>query len=376
MASSKICMAPLDHKDLNHFYITSAIMDNTRFGLSLPWSQLDSLISQSEWAEKAGFRSLWYPDHIITPGPDVILESFIALTVLSTKTKHCMLGPMVVDPYRRHPSTLAHSTLTLDNISNGRAFLGIGAGEPMNLSPLGIKLDKPLRVLRESIQLIKGLYSATKENPFNFNGQIFKADNASIGLTSIQKPAPPIYVGALGPKTRQATGELADGWVPYVHAPANYGKLAADVVNGAKKAGRNPKEIDMVANIPVLLLDREDDPKRKEVTRRLAIRLILETNTLRDLGYSDPISPELSQANMVVDSSIPKKLEQAADKIPADIAEQIAAIGTPSQIIEVIEKYRRLGATHFLIRLLGRDISTNMNNFGEKIISYYANNKN
>lgn len=344
-----------------------------RFGLSLPWSPLESLISQAELAEKCGFDSLWYPDHVITPGPDVILESFSALTVLAGKTKKCMMGPMVVDPIRRHPSSLAHATLTMDTVSNGRAFLGIGAGEPMNLAPFGMKLEKPLKTLRESIQLIKGLWTATKEKPFNFQGDIFTADNAVIGLSSIQKPGPPIYVGALGPKTRAITGELADGWVPYVHALANYGKLIADVKNGAIRANRKPEEIDMVANIPVVLLEKDTDEKRKEVRRRLAIRLLLETNTLRDLGWSQEIPPEVMQSNMVVDPTISQKLEKEADKIPQEMAEQIAAIGTPSQIIEVIEKYKKLGANHFLIRLMGKDTSANMVEFGNKIIASLKN---
>ncbi|MDE2590651.1 MAG: LLM class flavin-dependent oxidoreductase, partial [Patescibacteria group bacterium] len=253
------------------------------------------------------------------------------------------------------------------------AFLGIGAGEPMNLSPFGLKLEKPVKTLKEAIQLIKGLWTATKEHPLNFNGEIFKADNASLGLTSIQKPGPPVYVGALGPKTRGITGELADGWVPYVHALSNYGRLVEDVRNSAKKMRRNPSQIDMVANIPVLLLESDEPDRRKEIRRRLAIRLLLETNTLRDLGWTQEIPSEICQANMIVEQSISKKLEQEADKIPIEIAEQIAAIGTSSQIIETLESYKKLGATHFLIRLMGKDVQKNLSDFGTKVISAMKN---
>lgn len=339
-----------------------------RFGLSLPWSPLDKLIMQVEEAEKAGFDSLWYPDHVITPGPDVVLESFSTLAVLAMKTRQCVIGPMVVDPIRRHPSSLAHATLTLDNISNGRAFLGIGAGEPMNLSPFGLKLDKPVRTLREAIQLIKGVWGSTKENPFSFDGQVFRAEKAVLGLESIQKPPPPIYVGALGPKTRELTGELADGWVPYVHSLSNYGKLVNEIKNGAKKAQRNPDNIDMVANIPVLLLN-DDTQNKTEVRRRLAIRLLLESNTLRDLGWKDEIPPQITQAKMIVDPLISKRLEKEADKIPMEIVEQIAALGTPAQIIEILESYKKLGATHFLIRLMGKDVKRNLEEFGSRVVS-------
>lgn len=341
-----------------------------KFGLSLPWSPLEGLIMQSQTAEKSGFDSLWYPDHLITPGPDIVLESFSTLTLLALKTKRCMIGPMVVDPIRRHPSSLAHSTITLDNISNGRSFLGIGAGEPMNLSPFGLQLIKPLKMLRESIQMIKGLWTATKQNPFNYTGEIFTAKDASLGLQSIQKPRPPIYVGALGPKTRQLTGEVADGWVPYVHSISNYRKLASDVLAGVKKSHRKLNEIDLVANIPVLLLNKKEDKLTsiREVRRRLAIRLLLETNTLRDLGWNNDIPPEVTQAKMIVNGAISKKLEKEADKIPLEIAQQIAAIGTPEEVIEVIENYAKLGATHFLIRIMGKDVKNNIKRFGKEVI--------
>ena len=75
------------------------------------------------------------------------------------------------------------------------------------------------------------------------------------------------------------------------------------------------------------------------------------------------------QANMIIGPSISKRLEEEADKIPMEIAEQIAAIGTPSQVIETLESYKKLGATHFLIRLMGKDAKKNLKQFGSKVIS-------
>ena len=193
-----------------------------KFGYSISWSSFEEITSRSIEAEKFGFDSIWYHDHLMIPGSAPVLESFSVLTAIATKTNHCKIGQSVVDTSRRHPATIAHSTLTLNHISNGRAFVGLGAGESMNLVPLGLNMKKPLKRLRESIQFVKGVFNATKNSPFNFSGEIFSAKNIFLNVNEKIPKIPPIYVGASGPQTREITGELADGWVPYVHSLSNY----------------------------------------------------------------------------------------------------------------------------------------------------------
>ena len=184
---------------------------------------------------------------------------------------------------------------------------------------------------------------------------------------------PPIYIGASGPRTREITGELADGWIPYVHSLSNYEKLLKDIRNGAKKTKRKISDIDLVANVPILITQNENDDKRKKIGRSLSIRLLLEGSTLRDLGWNEEIPEEFSQSKMVVDESLSKKLEQAADKIPAEMTEQIAAIGRPSEIIEVLENYKKMGANHFLIKFLGQTTTDDLKKFNSEIIQVMKN---
>lgn len=342
---------------------------NVKFGYSIPWSSLDDIILQSQIAEKNCFDTLWYSDHLMIPGNATVFESFSIIATLAQKTKSIKIGQPVVDTFRRHPSLIAHTALTIDNLSKGRSFVGLGAGEPMNLTPIGIRMKDSLLRLKESIEYIKGLWKADKKRPLNFNGKFFKAENLYLNIKKIQKLGPPIYLGASGPKTRQLAGQLADGWVPYVHSLSNYKQLLTDVKKGASKARRNHQEIDIVANIPVLILEKENDKQRNQVRRSLAIRLIMESNTLRDLGWGRNIPKEISQSNMVVNESINKKLEIEADKIPQDVAEQIAAIGTPSEVLETLESYRKMGVTHFLIKIMGKDLKESASKFKTKIMS-------
>jgi len=344
-----------------------------KFGYSISWSSFEEITSRSIEAEKFGFDSIWYHDHLMIPGNAPVLESFSVLTALATKTNHCKIGQSVVDTSRRHPATIAHSTLTLNHISNGRAFVGLGAGESMNLVPLGLNMKKPLKRLRESIQFVKGVFNATKNSPFNFSGEIFSAKNIFLNVNEKITTTPPIYVGASGPQTREMTGELADGWVPYVHSLSNYEKLLKDIKKGVETSRRKISDLDLVANIPVLITQDENDSRKKKIGRSLAIRLLLERNTLRDLGWNEEIPNEFSQSDMIVNESISKKLEQEADKIPSEITEQIAAIGKPSEIIEVLENYKKMGAKNFLIKFLGPITTDDLKKFNSEIIQIMKN---
>jgi len=348
-------------------------MKQLKFGYSFSWDTYSDIIAKSLKAEKNGFDFLWYHDHLLIPGSSPVLESFSVLGGLAASTNFCKIGQTVVDTYRRHPSALAHSVLTLNHMSNGRAFLGIGAGQPMNLNPINLQMSQPLMRLKESIQYIKGLLNASKENPFSFSGKIFTAKNIFLNTGKSELSTPPIYVGASGIKTREITGQYADGWIPYVHALKNYEKLLTDVKSGARKANRDIAELDIVANIPILILENNNEHERKKIKRSLGVRLLLESNTLKDLGWNEDIPIETSQLEMVIDKSTPKILEESADKIPQDICEQIAAIGTVSEIIEVLEQYKKIGATQFIIKFMGTPSSDEFSKFNSEIIQVMKN---
>ena len=344
-----------------------------QFGYSISWSSFEEIISKSSLAEKFGFNTIWYHDHLMIPSNAPVLESFSLLTALAERTTKCKIGQTVVDTSRRHPATIAHSALTLNHISNGRAFVGIGTGEAMNLTPLKLSMEKPLKKLRESLYIIKGIFNAKKETPFSFSGDIFSAKDVFLNVDDKIISPPPIYVGAGGPKTREITGELADGWIPYVHSLSNYGKFLGDIKNGVEKTKRNISELDLVASVPILITNNENDDRRKKIGRSLAIRLLLEGNTLKDLGWEEDIPKEILQSQMIIDESVSKKLEDEADKIPSEITEQIAAIGTPAEIIEVLEKYKKIGADHFLIKFLGQVTNDDFRRFDSEVIQVMNN---
>ena len=93
-------------------------------------------------AEKTGFHVLWMPDHFADINGDK-LEPWTILAVVGAKTKKIKLGSSVTDTQRSHPARTAQCVACLDAMSRGRAILGIGAGEAMNIIPFGLPWDSP-----------------------------------------------------------------------------------------------------------------------------------------------------------------------------------------------------------------------------------------
>jgi len=141
---------------------------------------------------------------------------------------------------------MAQKVATLDQISNGRAMIGLGAGEKMNVDMYGLNRDKSISKLREYIELLREFWTKRKvSRKSDFWGNIHRA---YIQVKPIQN-TPPIYIAANGPKTRQMTGELGDGWYPFVESPKSFKENKKEIVDAAKKVGRNPEEIDYVISV-------------------------------------------------------------------------------------------------------------------------------
>jgi F420-dependent oxidoreductase-like protein len=169
-------------------------------------------------AENSGFDSFWVMDHfhqipIIGKPEEPMLESWTTISVLAGITSKIKLGTLVTGVIYRYPSLLAKVAATLDVLSNGRLFMGIGAAwnEQESLA-YGIgypsNQERLLR-LEEAIQIIRKMW--TEEPSASFNGKYYQIHNAYCNPKPIQKPSPPIMVGGSGErKTLRIVAKYAD----------------------------------------------------------------------------------------------------------------------------------------------------------------------
>ncbi len=183
---------------------------------------LDSLKNSVTRAESMGFDSFWVMDHFhqipILGTPDQpMLEGWTTISVLAGITTRIKLGTLVTGVLYRYPSVLAKIAATLDVLSKGRLFLGIGAsyfeGESLayGITSSGSFPSNQERLLRleEAIQIIRKMWS--EEPSASFNGTYYQINNAYCNPKPIQKPSPSILVGGSGErKTLKIVAKYAD----------------------------------------------------------------------------------------------------------------------------------------------------------------------
>lgn len=188
-------------------------------------------------AEQAGFDRLGISDVVFWP------DCYVLLGIVSQHTHRIGLGPMVTNPYSRHPAVLAGSMACLQDASQGRAFLGIGVGA--GLEQLDINYPRPVRTLRESIEAITALLRGEE---VRLRGETVTIDGARM----VGPVAPvPVSIGSRSPQVMRLAGELAD--IALVGARAIDAGIAAQyrtwLAQGAARVGRDPSAIDVAPRL-------------------------------------------------------------------------------------------------------------------------------
>ena len=188
-----------------------------RFGLkaSGQWITIDELRACWKIADEGGFDHLWDFDHLASIGPNgpggPVFEGWALQAAMAEATKRVRIGCMVTGNTYRHPVVLAKLAVTVDHLSGGRLEFGIGAAwNEIEHQMYGIEgLDHRVGRLSESLQIIKSLFTAEKTS---FDGRYYKFKDALAEPKPIQKPHPPIWIGASGESTLRLTARHADVW--------------------------------------------------------------------------------------------------------------------------------------------------------------------
>ncbi|TMC70685.1 MAG: TIGR03560 family F420-dependent LLM class oxidoreductase [Chloroflexi bacterium] len=188
-----------------HFGVKLSGQDTTIEALRRVW----------KLADDAGFDHVWDFDHLASigaGGPDrPIYEGWALQAAMAEATKQVRIGCMVTGNTYRNPALLAKVAVTVDHLSGGRLEFGIGAAwAEIEHSMYGIEgLDHRVGRLSESLRIIKSLWT---EDRTNFDGRYYQMKDAIANPKPIQKPHPPIWIGASGETTIRLVARYADVW--------------------------------------------------------------------------------------------------------------------------------------------------------------------
>ncbi len=166
---------------------------------------------RAQIAHQNNFEALFVAHHYAT-GPDAaILQSLPLLSYLAGQVPGMYLGTSIFLLPLHHPLMVAEYAATLDNLSGGKLLFGVGQGyRDIEFDSFGIDRRHRKGRLVEGLQIIRKLWS---EDNVTFHGEFFKLEGVTIAPKPLQKPAPPILMGADTVKTVSQVPELADHWI-------------------------------------------------------------------------------------------------------------------------------------------------------------------
>ena len=206
------------------------------------------LLEVAAAAEQAGFDQLWVSNDLFLRSAPVLAGG------LASGTTRIGLGIAVMNPYSVHVSELAMLAGTLQEVSGGRALLGLGAGSEQFLGWAGIARAQPLATTRTALAVVRALLGHEDVDRTLLPGW-FGAQ--SVLRFPVARPVP-VYIGAMGPKMLELAGRHADGVLPLLYPPERYADVREHVLAGAAHRGADSRrDVDLPACFWVSL---SDDP--------------------------------------------------------------------------------------------------------------------
>ncbi len=254
----------------------------TKFGVFLPVSgraaSRKTLMEAAQRAEALGYDSVWAADRLVMPWkintvypyskestfivpPDrPFFDTLTCLAFLAGCTEKIRLGMSVmVMPYR-HPLYWAKIATTIDHLSTGRLILGVGVGwMEEEFAAMNAPFKERGSVADEQLRLLKRLWT---EEHITFRGKHYNVDDIAFNPKPYQKPRLPIWIGGEGRAAQRRAGQYGDAWFPYFVkiTPTELAKRFDNVRAEAKKAGRNPDELQLACCLPVELTPSAGPP--------------------------------------------------------------------------------------------------------------------
>jgi alkanesulfonate monooxygenase SsuD/methylene tetrahydromethanopterin reductase-like flavin-dependent oxidoreductase (luciferase family) len=286
-----------------------------------PGADLGEALALARRADALGYESLW-----VTHGGG--RDALLVLSAYSQVAPRTGLGTGVIPIYPRHPVLLAQEALTLSDVSGGRLRLGIGVSHrPAMDAALGLDMGRPLEVMREYVTVLRAALAGKVEH----QGARYRVAWQS-GLPRLPG-APPILLAGLSPKMLELAGEIADGVVLWLCAPAYIREAALPAIRrGRERAGKSMGGFEIVASVPLALtVDRAAGSAlfKAELTRYLALpfyRAMLEHS-----GFG----AELAAYDR----------DPSAAAVPDRLASALGAVGDFKTLAAFVAAYREAGVT-------------------------------
>ncbi len=283
--------------------------------------------------EELGYEGVWVAD-----SHSIMRDAYAVLAVLATQTRFIKLATGVTITGTRHPAVLANSWASLQELSGGRAILGIGVGESA-VHNLGLKAER-LAVFEEKVRVIKAL----------IRGSSISYEGKDIQMTwGSPEHDVPVIMACSGPKSLQLGGRIADGVLFQVGSNPRFVDYALDNIRqGAKASGRKLEDLTLYMRIATAVSD-DREKARNEVRSYASIAAGTVYKTVPREYFDDELWEELTYFKSHYDYTRHGSNDSShKDLLTERIIDAVAVAGTPAEAVERLQVLSDKGLNGFV----------------------------
>jgi F420-dependent oxidoreductase-like protein len=307
--------------------------------------------------ERAGLDTVWVAEAYGFDSPTL-------MGYLAAVTETVEIGAAILNVYSRTPALLAQTAAGLDNVSQGRAILGLGASGPQVIEGWhGMAYDKPLTRTREAVDIIR---AAVRRDTVSYDGKVFhlplpQGEGTGLGkplkmLTKPERKAVPIYIAALGEKSVQGAAEYADGWLPFMFSPEGSRQVWGDALaKGTRRRDPDLAPLEIAAGGMVAV---GDDVKGMLDLARPMLALYIGGMGARGKNFYNDLACSYgfeAEAKKIQDLYLDGHKRDAEAEVPLELLEQVNLVGPESYVRERIAAFREAGVTNLQVAPVSDD---------------------
>ena len=307
-----------------------------------------------QYAEQKGFEAVWQAESRL------VRDAIVPMAAYAAVTEKIKVGSGVINNWTRNIGLLASTFLTLDDLAPDRIICGIGAWWDPLASNVGIQRKRPLKAMRETVEVLRRLLNM---ETVTFEGEFHQVKGIELDVVHGRREPRnvQIMIGATGPKMMELTGEISDGAVLNYCVPPEYNDQAIELLEkGAKKAGRTLDDIDR-PQLVVCSVDHDHD-KAIDTTKMLLCQyLAQQPHIAKASGVSDDVVAEIQ--SILGWPATHEQIMKARHLVPDDLVHRITASGTPDEARAKVQEYVKRGCTCPILYPVGGDVKLLIDTF-------------
>jgi 5,10-methylenetetrahydromethanopterin reductase len=310
----------------------------------------------AQYAEQRGFEAVWQAESRL------VRDAIVPMAAYAAVTSRIKIGSGVITNWTRNIGLLAATFLTLDDLAPNRIICGIGAWWDPLAKNVGIERRKPIKAMRETIEVMKRLLNMER---VTFHGEFHHVEGIELDVVHGRREPRnvPIYIGATHMGMMELAGEIADGVVLNYCVPPEYNHKALEHIEiGAKKAGRNWHDIDR----PQLIVCSVDHDHHRAVqaAKALITQYLAQQPHIAEASGTPPETVQKVQTILGWPAT-KEQIHEAMQFVPDELIERITASGTPDEVRARVEEYNRAGCTCPILYPLGDDVKLMIDTFAQ-----------